>query len=133
MTGVGVISLAGIVVKNGILLLDFTVRLREAGESRVEALVQAGKIRVRPVMLTAATAILGLLPMSTGIGFDFHKFVLVTHSDASEWWASMSNAVIFGLAVATALTLVIVPCVYNVLESAKEKIKQRLTSKEFDF
>ncbi len=122
MTGVGVISLAGVVVKNGILLLDFTVHLRSKGLSRYDALVEAGKIRVRPVLLTASTAILGLLPMSTGVGFDFHKFQIVIGSDSSEWWASMSNAVIFGLAVATLLTLVVVPCLYNLLDGAKDNI-----------
>lgn len=124
MTGVGVISLAGIVVKNGILLLDFTVRSLDTGMSRVEALVHAGKVRVRPVLLTAATAILGLLPMSTGISIDFHKFMIVTKSDMSEWWASMSNAVIFGLAIATMLTLIVVPCLFNILEIWKEEVAQ---------
>ncbi|MDD5455747.1 MAG: efflux RND transporter permease subunit [Candidatus Margulisbacteria bacterium] len=132
MTGVGVITLAGIVVKNGILLLDFTVRLREKGMSRIEALVHAGIIRTRPVLLTASTAILGLLPMSTGVSIDFHKFIIVTHSDSSEWWASMSNAVIFGLAVATMLTLVVVPCVYNILDGTKAKLAHKFFGKPLD-
>ncbi len=122
MTGVAVITLAGLVVKNGIILLDFLVILRKEGYSKRDACIEASKIRFRPVMLTAIAAILGLLPMSTGISYDFHKWEWVTHSEASEWWASMSNAVIFGLAFATILTLVVVPVAYYLTDEIKTKL-----------
>ncbi|NIA06566.1 MAG: AcrB/AcrD/AcrF family protein [Actinobacteria bacterium] len=112
MTGVGVISLAGVVVNNAIVLLDYTRKLQRRGLEVSEAAVQAGKTRLRPVLLTAVTTILGLIPMATGISFDFHIMKLVTRSETSQWWASMAIAVIFGLSFATILTLVIVPSLY---------------------
>ncbi len=112
MTGIGVISLAGVVVNNAIVLLDYTRRLQKRGMDLVAAAVQAGQTRLRPVLLTAATTILGLVPMATGVSFDFRKVELITRSQSSEWWSSMAIAVIFGLAFATVLTLVVVPALY---------------------
>ena len=112
MTGVGVISLAGVVVNNAIVLLDYTRRLQRNGLDVTEAAVQAGITRLRPVLLTAATTILGLLPMATGYSFDFHVLQLITRSETGQWWASMAIAVIFGLAFATVLTLLVVPSLY---------------------
>jgi len=132
MTGVGVISLAGIVVNNGIILLEYIIRLRKEGMEKFEAIVQAGKVRIRPVLLTAGTTVLGLLPMSTGVSIDFYslfqgKFPIAYNPEATEMWASMSNAVIGGLIVATLLTLVVVPALYSMLDN----VKMRLTSKIF--
>ena len=112
MTGVGVISLAGVVVNNAIVLLDYTRRLQRRGLDVVEAAIQAGVTRLRPVLLTAATTILGLIPMATGVSFDFFTMSIVWRSESSQWWASMAVAVIFGLAFATVLTLVVVPSLY---------------------
>ena len=112
MTGVGVISLAGVVVNNAIVLLDCTRQLQRRGAELVQAVLQAGATRLRPVLLTATTTILGLIPMATGVSFDIHKFVLVTRSESSQWWSSMAVAVIFGLAAATLLTLIVVPTLY---------------------
>ena len=120
MTGIGVISLAGVVVKNAIVLLDYVERLRERGLDCGEALVRGGITRMRPVLLTAVTAILGLVPMATGIQFDFINFRPVFSSESSQWWSAMAVAVIFGLSVATVLTLVVVPVMYSVLDSAKK-------------
>jgi len=112
MTGVGVISLAGVVVNNAIVLLDYTRQLQREGKDVVEASVEAGATRLRPVLLTAVTTILGLIPMAVGAGFDIHKLRFFTRSESSEWWSSMAVAVIFGLAFATVLTLVVVPTLY---------------------
>jgi multidrug efflux pump len=109
MTGVGVISLAGVVVNNTIVLIDYYNQLMDRGLSSRKALVEAGLTRFRPVMLTAITTILGLLPMATGISFDFHKFTLVFGGESTQWWGPMAVAVIFGLGVATLLTLIVVP------------------------
>ena len=117
MTGVGVISLAGVVVNNAIVLLDYTNRLRERGMAVRDAIVAAGCTRLRPVILTAVTTILGLLPMVTGIAYDFHKMELSTASESTQWWSSMAIAVIFGLALATILTLVVVPTIYSLVYS----------------
>lgn len=112
MTGVGVISLAGVVVNNAIVLLDYTNKLRARGHELKGAVVSAGATRLRPVLLTAITTILGLLPMVTGVSFDFHTWSIAWVSESSMWWKSMANVVIFGLFMATFLTLVVVPTLY---------------------
>jgi multidrug efflux pump subunit AcrB len=122
MTGVGVISLAGVVVNNAIVLIDYIQVLRGRGLARREALVQAGLVRLRPVMLTAITTILGLVPMATGLSFNFRELHFVVGSSSSQWWGSMAIAVIFGLAFATLLTLVVVPTMYELIGSAAQKM-----------
>ena len=117
MTGVGVISLAGVVVNNAIVLIDYTNRLRKRGIPVREAIIAAGCTRLRPVLLTAVTTILGLLPMVTGIAYNFRKMEISTVSESSQWWSSMASAVIFGLALATVLTLVVVPTLYSIIYS----------------
>jgi len=117
MTGVGVISLAGVVVNNAIVLIDYINRLRKRGIPIREAIVAAGCTRLRPVLLTAITTILGLLPMVTGISYNFREGVISTVSESTQWWSSMASAVIFGLALATLLTLVVVPTLYSLIYS----------------
>lgn len=123
MTGIGVISLAGVVVNNAIVLLAYTIQLRSDGRGLVDAAVEAGATRLRPVLLTAVTTILGLLPMATGISYDFHTWSWNLRSESSQWWASMAIAVIYGLAFATLLTLVVVPTLYVVLARAGDRIR----------
>ncbi len=94
------------------MLLDYTRLLQRQGMELIAASVQAGATRLRPVLLTAATTILGLIPMAVGVSYDFHKMAWVTRSESSQWWASMAIAVIFGLTFATLLTLVVVPALY---------------------
>jgi multidrug efflux pump len=125
MTGVGVISLAGVVVNNAIVLLDYTIQLRQRGLAKREAVLSAGMTRLRPVLLTATTTILGLVPMATGISFDFKQFHWVIGSDSSQWWSSMAVAVIFGLLFATVLTLIVVPVFYSLVDSINSWIKTR--------
>lgn len=115
MTGVGVISLAGVVVNNAIVLLDYTRQLQRRGVDLIDAALQAGATRLRPVLLTATTTILGLIPMAIGMSYDFHTFEWATRSESSQWWASMAIAVIFGLGFATLLTLIVVPTLYVTL------------------
>ncbi len=119
MTGLGVISLAGVVVNNAIVLLDYVGQLRDEGMEVEPALVQAGLVRFRPVMLTAVTTILGLVPMAVGISIDFAALKLVIGSQSAEWWGPMAIAVIFGLLFATVLTLVMVPTFYGIAEDMK--------------
>jgi CzcA family heavy metal efflux pump len=113
MTGIGVISLAGVVVNNAIVLIDYINQLRESGMAVDEALVKAGMVRFRPVMLTAVTTILGLIPMAVGVSYDFKKLAWDIGGESAQWWGPMAVAVIFGLAVATLLTLVVVPVLYS--------------------
>ncbi|MBT6338247.1 MAG: efflux RND transporter permease subunit, partial [Desulfobacula sp.] len=122
MTGVGIISLAGVVVNNAIVLIDYTNKLRNNGMGIREAVVAAGATRLRPVILTAVTTILGLLPMVTGISYDFHVMALSLSSESSQYWRTMAIVVIFGLMIATILTLVVVPTLYALIENSKLKM-----------
>jgi len=121
MTGVGVISLAGVVVNNAIVLIDYTNRLHQRGMQFREAIIAAGCTRLRPVLLTAITTILGLLPMVTGVAYNFHEMEIAWVSESSQWWSSMASAVIFGLALATVLTLVVVPTLYALIYTTSHK------------
>ncbi|MBN2343446.1 MAG: efflux RND transporter permease subunit [Deltaproteobacteria bacterium] len=119
MTGMGIISLAGVVVNNAIVLIDYTDQLKKQGLPLKEALLRAGVVRFRPVMLTAITTILGLLPMAMGVGIDFTtlfetgRIHIDTAASSSEFWGPMAQAVCFGLLFATLLTLVLVPAMYQ--------------------
>jgi len=117
MTGIGVISLAGVVVNNAIVLIDYINLLRKDGMELREALITAGTVRFRPVMLTAITTILGLTPMAIGMSFDFKSFSIQMGGETSQWWGPMAVAIIFGLAVATLLTLIVVPVLYSISET----------------
>lgn len=126
MTGVGVISLAGIVVNNAIVLLDYIIQLEKRGMEKTEAIIQAGMTRFRPVILTAITTILGLIPLTTGLSMDFGAILdgrfqnaLIIGGESSQWWGPMGVAVIWGLSVATFLTLVVVPVMYSTLDPIK--------------
>ncbi|XPV75347.1 MAG: efflux RND transporter permease subunit [Desulfovibrio sp.] len=121
MTGVGVLSLAGVVVNNAIVLIDYYEQLKAQGLEVRDALIEAGITRFRPVLLTAITTVLGLIPMATGVSIDFINFQIDTGSENSQWWGPMAVAVIFGLAIATILTLVVVPVLCSLKESHHKK------------
>jgi len=122
MLGVGIVGLAGIVVKNGILLLEFTDELRGRGYRTREAAIQAGKIRIIPVMLTALATILGLLPLAVGLNIDFAALFselnphLFFGGDSVVFWGPLSWTIIFGLIFSFFLTLVMVPSMYLISE-----------------
>jgi HAE1 family hydrophobic/amphiphilic exporter-1 len=104
---IGAILLAGIVVNNAIILVDYTNQLRRRGASKIEALEKAGRVRLRPILMTTATTVLGLLPMAIGLG------------EGSELRSPMALTVIGGLITSTALTLLIIPAVYSVLDRSR--------------
>ncbi len=120
LTGIGVVSLAGIVVRNGVVLVDYIEQLRREGLTLRRAVVRGGSIRVTPVVLTAAATILGLLPLAVGLNMDFGS--LLTRFDpklyfggfSAAFWEPLAWAVIFGLVFATFLTLVVLPTLYFV-------------------
>ena len=122
MLGVGVVGLAGIVIKNGILLIEFTDELRGRGMKTKEAAIQAGKIRIIPVMLTAMATILGLLPLAVGFNIDFVSFFTTLNphiffgGDSVVFWGPLSWTIIFGLIFAFFLTLIMVPSMYIIAE-----------------
>ncbi len=125
MTGIGVISLGGIVVRNAIVLLDFQKVLQKRGMSRDESLVHAGIIRLRPVFLTAACTILGLVPLTTGVDFDWRTFSWVIGGENTAFWRPMGVAIIFGLSVATFLTLVVIPAIYSWVDDVFLRFKKK--------
>ena len=112
-------------VNNAIVLLDYTMKLRTWGRTKIEAIVEAGKTRFRPVLLTAITTIVGLIPLATGWSFDIHTLRFVAGGSSSQWWAPMAIAVIYGLAVATVLTLIVVPSMYMILGRSDEYYEKR--------
>jgi multidrug efflux pump len=110
MTGTGVVALAGIVVNNAIILIDTFNRLREDGVSDVrEAVIKTAAQRLRPIMLTTGTTILGLVPMALQINMDFFARTIVVGGITSIWWVQLSTAIISGLAFSTLLTLIFIP------------------------
>jgi multidrug efflux pump subunit AcrB len=113
MTGIGCISLAGVVVNNAIVLIDFINVRRREGAPTEDAIIEAGITRFRPVMLTAITTVLGLMPMAIGINFDFLKWEWIVGGESSQWWGAMAISVISGLSFATLLTLIVVPTLYS--------------------
>jgi multidrug efflux pump len=132
MTGIGIVGLAGIVVKNGILLVEFTDELRARGYKLRRALIEAGKIRLTPVILTAASAILGLIPMAVGFNVDFiglfTEFNPHIHfgGDNVAFWGPLSWTIIFGLSFATFLTLILVPAMYYQGHLIKLRLRKRI-------
>jgi multidrug efflux pump subunit AcrB len=125
MSGVGIIALAGVVAKNGIVLIDFMNRLRKSGRPLREAVIEGGATRLRPVLLTAITAMIGLLPIATGVGLDFLHLGVVTKSETTQFWAPMAWAIFWGLLFNTLLVLVVTPTFYYAWESWREKAKAR--------
>ncbi len=110
MSGVGVIALAGIVVNNNIVLIDTYNRQRQGGRDAVEAVLRTGALRLRPVLLTTVTTILGLLPMVLGVNIDFIGREIAIGGPSTQWWTQLATAVAGGLAFATVLTLIMTPC-----------------------
>lgn len=125
MTGIGVIALAGIVVRNAIVLLDFQKELVKRGLSRDEALVQAGIIRMRPIFLTASATILGILPLASGVDFDWRTLSWIIGGQNSAFWRPMGVAIIFGLAFSTFLTLIIIPSIFSAFDEVMLRMKRK--------
>ncbi len=114
MTGLGIIALAGVVTKNAIVLLDYVRKLEDSGRSMRDALVEAGLTRFRPVLLTAFAAVIGLVPLALGLNLDYGSLRVHWGGSSAEMWGPMAIAIIFGLTVATLLTLVMVPTFYSI-------------------
>jgi multidrug efflux pump len=136
MTGMGVVALAGIVVRNGILLVEFTDKLKEQGVRTRDAIIGAGKIRITPIVLTATATILGLVPLA--IGFNINFSTLLTDfnphihfgGDTKQFFGPLAWTIIFGLSFATVLTLVFIPVMYKLIYSWKiQRIRASLRGK----
>ena len=109
MSGIGVIALAGIVVNNNIVLIDTFDRLKKTVASPREAVLRTGAQRLRPVLLTTVTTILGLTPMVLQVNIDFFARSVQVGAPSTQWWVQLSSAIVFGLAFATMLTLIVTP------------------------
>ena len=110
MSGIGVISLAGIVVNNNIVLIDTFDRLKDKASTVKEAILMTGAQRLRPVLLTTATTVLGLLPMVLKLNINFIEMDYSYNSPSTQWWVDLSSAIVFGLLFSTFLTLLVTPC-----------------------
>ena len=113
MAMIGIIILLGIVVKNGIVLIDYTILMRERGMSIVDASVTAARSRLRPILMTTLTTVLGMLPMALGRG------------EGSEMWRCLGMTVCWGLSFSTLITLVLIPTVYCIFATRQEKRKHK--------
>ncbi|MES2968729.1 MAG: efflux RND transporter permease subunit [Pseudomonadota bacterium] len=109
MTGIGIIALAGVVVNNNIVLIDTYDTLRREGMPKIDAILETCRERARPVVLTALTAILGVLPIAFGLNLELMNHETTFGAPSTQWWISLSSAIVFGLAFATVLTLVVIP------------------------
>ena len=131
MTGVGTVALAGIVVNNAIVMLDYVIKLRKKGYQRNEAMILAAAVRFRPVVLTAVTTVLGLVPIAIGMDIDFSRESIILFGAASaSFWKSMALAIMYGLGVTTLLTLFLLPALYSLVEGGKERLRGLFRRKE---
>jgi multidrug efflux pump subunit AcrB len=134
LTGMGIIAVAGIVVKNGIILVDYIDILRNEGSSLKEAVIEGGSIRLNPVLLTAASTILGLIPLAIGLNIDFYGLFasfepnLYFGGDNASFWGPLAWTIIYGLGFATFLTLFLVPSMYYIGVNSKQWFKEKFST-----
>ncbi len=120
MSGIGLIALAGIVVNNNIVLIDTYDHLRSEGVDKREAILQTCRERARPVVLTALTAILGVLPIAFGYNLELMSHETTSGAPSTQWWISLSSAIVFGLAFSTVLTLIVTPSMLMIMTRSKD-------------
>jgi multidrug efflux pump len=125
MGGIGVIALAGIVVNNNIILIDTFDRLMKTAASPLDAILRTGAQRLRPVMLTTITTILGLLPLVFRVNIDFIARHVTIGAPATQWWTQLATAIVFGLAFSTVLTLIVTPCALMLRANVREWRQRR--------
>lgn len=118
MAMIGIMILIGIVVKNGIVLIDYLILLRERGMGILDAAVAAARSRLRPILMTTLTTVLGMIPMAIGTG------------EGSEMWKSLGITVAWGLSISTVVTLILIPTIYCVFATRQEKRKQKKLAKK---
>jgi multidrug efflux pump len=121
MTGIGVIANAGVIVNNNIVLIDTYDRLRREGQAAYEAILETCRERARPVVLTAVTAILGVLPIAFGVNIEFLSREVTMGAPSTQWWINLSTAIVFGLGFATLLTLIVTPAALMAIAQLSEK------------
>jgi multidrug efflux pump len=120
MTGIGVIANAGVIVNNNIVLIDTYDRLRREGKEAYDAIIATCRERARPVVLTAVTAILGVLPIAFGVNLEFLSREVTVGAPSTQWWINLSTAIVFGLGFATILTLIVTPAALMAIAKLSE-------------
>ena len=125
MSGIGFIALAGVVVNNNIVLIDTYDRLRDEGWNKLDAVLQTCRERARPVVLTALSAILGVLPIAFGLGLELFHHETTINAPSTQWWIALSSAIVFGLSFATVLTLIVTPSMLMVFTRDVRKKGER--------
>lgn len=130
MGGIGVIALAGIVVNNNIVLIDTFDRLKHEMGSTFDAIVLTGAQRMRPVLLTTVTTMLGLLPMVMQLNIDFINRDITQGAPSTQWWSQLATAIVFGLGFATVLTLVVTPCALMLRSNFQDWRENRRQARE---
>ncbi len=135
MTGIGIVALAGIVVRNGILMVEFTDILRGQGRNLHDAITEAGRVRMTPVLLTATATILGMIPLAVGFNIDFVTMFTELNpkiyfgGDSVAFWGPLAWTIVFGLGFATFITLILVPVMYEMSEQTKARLNRALKRK----
>ena len=135
MTGLGIVALGGIVVRNGILIVEFIDELKRRGLKTRNAIVEAGKTRITPVLLTAIATILGLIPLAVGMSINFSTLFTSFNpqirfgGDNVQFWSNLSWTIVFGLSFASFLTLLLVPAMYLIAYKMKIAVKRRKSNK----
>jgi multidrug efflux pump len=120
MTGIGIIANAGVIVNNNIVLIDTYDRLRREGKPAYDAIIATCRERARPVVLTAITAILGVLPIAFGMNLEFLSREITVGAPSTQWWINLSTAIVFGLGFATILTLIVTPAALMAIANLSE-------------
>lgn len=128
VAGIGMIALAGVVVNDNIVLIDTYNQLRKKAESSFEAILRTGVLRMRPVILTTVTTVLGLLPMFLKTNIDLVTREIAIGAPVTQWWFNMATVIIFGLSFATFLTLIITPCALMLQANRQDRINRRTAS-----
>ena len=124
MAGIGVIANAGVIVNNNIVLIDTYDRLRREGKEAYDAIIETCRERARPVVLTAVTAILGVLPIAFGVNLEFVTREVTVGAPSTQWWINLSTAIVFGLGFATILTLIVTPAALMAIAQLAERRKR---------
>ena len=133
MVGLGIIALSGIVVNNNIVLIDTYNAYIKDGYSAYDAALATGEIRLRPVLLTAGTTILGLIPMVMAMNIDFINREVAFGAPSTQWWTQLSSAIAGGLAFATVLTLLLTPCLLVLGANVSSFFKKKFGNAEEEF
>ncbi len=123
MTGIGVIALAGVVVNNNIVLIATYDELRHAGMDKIDAILETCRERARPVVLTALTAIFGVLPIAFGLNLELLTHETTIGAPSTQWWISLSSAIVYGLAFATILTLIVTPSLLMLVSRSNDSLR----------